>query len=880
MKLPTTQYQQIGTALLDAFDENSLAAMLLAKLGIKLANKVDTSTGFESVVWQLLNWAQQHDRVYDLVSGAKAWVPTNRKLKALPEQFTDAFTGKSDTTTEPFTLIANAPYGLDSDIVGREQELQLLNDWYFEDDKHPLLAMIGLGGMGKSALTWHWLQTIKQDGITPPLIVWWAFYEIDGTPDKLMIELLRHFGDAPEQFPSLRAAVNRVVQRLQTTPALIVLDGAERLLRAYHGLGAAYLGDGDEELPRDMYARARECVDPVAGYFLQWLANPVMTQAKTVVTSRLAPLELAGRSGHGLFGVRRHALTGLSPDAALALFHDLDVQATRNDVIDVCAPLGYHPLSLHLLARYVAGSPDTQNALRLAVDYDPIPDMLGKRQHILERAYDNLPPRIQLVLSRLAAFRSSITWDVIGSVMGRGKRVRDDLLFLEKRGLIRRVERHIQGKKVTQYELHPIVRRYAYTRLTDPAATHAQLASYFGDVPLPEKVSSVADLQPTIELYHHLARARKYDNAWTLYRDRLLMPIYYQLGHYQLQIECLLSLFPAGVDYAPVLSDKEDQSHACNELANSYSASGQPMAAIPLFILGNTIDEKRGDELGVAVGLGNLAHEQMLVGQLAAAVGNLRRSIAMGRRGADIVTEAAGHQGLGQLLALTGEQVEQVAELDAALQLFSAEKNPLGEGQNWAYWAQIALLQGQTANATKAAGKALELVNEYAQEYYPVEREYVRCHWLLGWAALQTASGLKPIFAEKRQALLDEAQEHIDEAQRRCRSIDLVELEPSILLAQARLVYARADMQGMQPLQEAHELADEARLVAERAGYVLDLADIHNFLAQLACDSGESSVVYHHAQQARDYAWCDGPPHAYQHALDEAERLMELVAEW
>jgi hypothetical protein len=33
------------------------------------------------------------------------------------------------------------------------------------------------------------------------------------------------------------------------------------------------------------------------------------------------------------------------------------------------------------------------------------------------------------------------------------------------------------------------------------------------------------------------------------------------------------------------------------------------------------------------------------------------------------------------------------------------------------------------------------------------------------------------------------------------------------------------------------------------------------------------------AEVAKERAWCDGPPHCYKPALEEAERLLEEIAE-
>jgi hypothetical protein len=67
--------------------------------------------------------------------------------------------------------------------------------------------------------------------------------------------------------------------------------------------------------------------------------------------------------------------------------------------------------------------------------------------------------------------------------------------------------------------------------------------------------------------------------------------------------------------------------------------------------------------------------------------------------------------------------------------------------------------------------------------------------------------------------------------------------------------------------------SDEALSIADRCEYRLKQADIHNFLAQLALDEENPVEARRHAEIARERAWCDGPPHCYKPALDEAERL-------
>ena len=107
------------------------------------------------------------------------------------------------------------------------------------------------------------------------------------------------------------------------------------------------------------------------------------------------------------------------------------------------------------------------------------------------------------------------------------------------------------------------------------------------------------------------------------------------------------------------------------------------------------------------------------------------------------------------------------------------------------------------------------MADEDARTTYPVERDYVRAHWLLG--AAHCVAGQ-----------LGEAERHLHEALERCRRINMVDHEANILIDLARLSAATG------AADEAQRQAEEARLIAERSGYVMQGADAHLELARLA----------------------------------------------
>ena len=104
------------------------------------------------------------------------------------------------------------------------------------------------------------------------------------------------------------------------------------------------------------------------------------------------------------------------------------------------------------------------------------------------------------------------------------------------------------------------------------------------------------------------------------------------------------------------------------------------------------------------------------------------------------------------------------------------------------------------------------------------------------------------------------AERCLTEALRRCRKVNLVHYEADILLAWARLkwVIGRLGNKGIGELGEVEGYLKEAREVAERAGYRLQLADIHLFCGEVLLEMhGEKllgSTAKEHLQLAKEYA--------------------------
>ena len=103
-----------------------------------------------------------------------------------------------------------------------------------------------------------------------------------------------------------------------------------------------------------------------------------------------------------------------------------------------------------------------------------------------------------------------------------------------------------------------------------------------------------------------------------------------------------------------------------------------------------------------------------------------------------------------------------------------------------------------------------------------------------------------------------------------------MELEADILIDLARLRAATTSTgSGQASEDEAQRFVEEALVITERSGYVLQGADAHLELAKLALTRGDKATALEHAKEARKLATCDGSPdYTYKVAYDEAGALL------
>ncbi len=363
-------------------------------------------------------------------------------------------------------------------------------------------------------------------------------------------------------------------------------------------------------------------------------------------------------------------------------------------------------------------------------------------------------------------------------------------------------------------------------------------------------------------------------------------------------MDLLRTLFPDGEDKLPRLLSESDQAWAFTQLASSYALSGQPAQAVQLYLKAIEFRVKSDGKKNPAIALGAVANvAQSYIGHLSAASVHLRKCIALSQECKDEFKEAIGHREWGRVLAYQGwwqqalrvnhvvadERITTESELARAFELFEKNKNVQSLSVISAHQALASLLQARLAffqrgtqgtasqlavQALQQAGEALAFAGKTCEDQRFVKpfRDFVRAYWLLGEALLHGLAINASLREQKleihfydelfqqitetlrlqKDNALHVAERCLSEALRRCRSVNMVEMEPNLLLAMGRLERcksverkaksAKSKAQSAwreEDLKAVEEYVKEAREIAERAGYRLVLADIHLFCAEV-----------------------------------------------
>jgi tetratricopeptide (TPR) repeat protein len=569
-----------------------------------------------------------------------------KQCPALPGKPADPASSAVPRLPRPPELYAVPDYILTNGFIGRTTELDELDAWAQSSDS--IMVVEGIGGLGKSALTWEWLQRRVARAI-PDLAgcVWYGFY----TPEASVTQFVRHtlayvtgrdltgLDNVSHYELSLE-----LLTELKRRPFAIVLDGFERILMGHRG------GEWDRPIGAPTKADLRECVEPRDAELLQQLlhAGP----SKVIISSRVFPTILEDRScGLPIPGVTFRRLDGLSPTDTLDFFRQAKIRGDESRMLEFVDEFRRHSLVLKVVCGQIAKYPRqpfdfdawradpayggtlqlteldlkqrNNHILRFALEGldESKRRLLGRVAHAPESAtYDllkilnpNLPPQPKEIVEadypaqapdwcaadddeknrRLAAYRASMRpyWE---SPDRRAIHAFDEALEeLQDRGLLQ------WDRDNGSYQMHPLVRDLAETLLDDAdrKRTYLTILGYLEGLPPDDllRATELSHVTRSLAKYRCKVGAGRLDEAASFIRGPLSEKLLPGFGAHAVVIRLLAPLFDGGRDGLPALKSPADRTYTINSMAYAMFWLGRWEDAEAYFAKALAIDLEHRD---------------------------------------------------------------------------------------------------------------------------------------------------------------------------------------------------------------------------------------------------------------------------------------------
>ncbi len=751
-------------------------------------------------------------------------------------------------------------------FVGRRAELALLDEWAESQDVVQLVK--AMGGVGKSALTWEWVR--RQTETKPPVqgIMWWSFYESNSALENFIPQALAYItGSDLTAFEGRPRAENeqRLIAALQDAPYLIVFDGIERIMVAYQRIDSSHLDTS--ELIRERQLRG--CADPRDDEFLARLIG--CAPSKFLVSTRLIPQSFTNRQGDLVKGARSIDLGGLKTEDALALMDELGVVGIADHLARFMDQFGNHSLLLNIIAGRIANyRPAPGNFDRWYAEEGrelKLSDLeLGQRRtHVLQYALTGLTDELRKLLGQIATFRYPVDYQTLNNVNPflpdrpeNGDQHRDDvsnvrvklhngLAQLEERGLL------LWDRAKNRYDLHPIVRSYAYEQMEESERhlTSRQIYSHFANLPPEdlEKVEKLDDLQRSLELYEVLVRLNRWDDAMDIYDKRLKVALTYKLAHYDTIVDLLSPLFADGLHELPRLSSYRGQNICLTDMATAFSYLGETDKSMTLRGLKIKLALKQKSHSSMGVGLRTYSSSLRLdQNKLATSLKACKLALEVAEASGDLDNAGISHMYLLSLYRDMGwwlEAKEAYDQFNDLLQTRSALKKWQPTADR--FYAEMLIFQEHDAT------ELLTTIWRQAQASKNKNQVHIReLYRLRGESALQhgqftTAAGF---------------------------FLDTITLGRKSSIPVAGLLGRLAYVRVREELyEEAQNILNEA-LEAEDGGR---LHDLFNSAAEIYLALGDPAQATHYATLAYEAAWTDGVPFVWWWRLERARNVLETL---
>lgn len=406
-----------------------------------------------------------------------------------------------------FGVLPRAP-----SFVGRESELQLLDDFYSRDEGG-IFVLEALGGCGKTALVADWFDNLhnRSIGKVYDFAFFWSFYD-NNSSEVFLGALWQCLSGLPAQ--SIAYGMHVIIyickELSRMSNPILVLDGLERV-----------------QVDSDAYGRYGEICDYLLKYFIANLGEG-RNSTKAFITTRFPVKCLQDQSPKNMQVLELEDLDVLS---AVALFKSHNILCNEKSMQNVFDEYGGHALTLDHLGGYIARHLD--HSIERIVEIPALEkrvsgalgeaDVKGKKLYRVLKAYQDKMTSNELAIMRIiSAFKSGVTEKQLYELLVKNNNFEkiglSSIDDFEARGVIESlVSSHLVIKNVknnTSFTCHPaIMDFFFYDAVSSGVRGHDISEAICGKLSLsgrpgrnPEELQ-MEEIEDLLTLFHHQVRA-------------------------------------------------------------------------------------------------------------------------------------------------------------------------------------------------------------------------------------------------------------------------------------------------------------------------------------------------------------------------------------
>jgi hypothetical protein len=401
---------------------------------------------------------------------------------------------KMEPLTFPFPPSLHNQTPPEPKFVGRKEMLDTITDWYTNPEVR-IGALIGWGGVGKSAIVRNWYDTLESNNIKPDGIFWWGFYR-NAYLEQFLNALLRYVSQGqiePETIKSTWEKTDRIKEYIPQGTYLIIQDGLEQMQKSASG----------DEFGKMIH---RECTE-----LLHYLADVPKADGLCLITTRYPLKDLEDwhkRSYKNL------PLIDLSIPDSLLMLRRRGVNGSEEDMTEVIKRYKGHALSLTSVAGYLTRYYDGDIKQAPEVEF-----VLGDKgrfkdvNKLLRKYAEKMSEAEPIFLYIFSLFRTEVTEKDFAGVFRHeieDTKFNEELVKMSeldfkdlRKGLVDwRLISYDETKK--SYTTHPLIKGYCESDFDEKnkKLCHKRIYQYFGEY-APKQPETLEEMQPLFEQVYH-----------------------------------------------------------------------------------------------------------------------------------------------------------------------------------------------------------------------------------------------------------------------------------------------------------------------------------------------------------------------------------------